>query len=184
MTDHVGHSSKDPNWRTPPELFSALDREFHFTWDCAASEADSLVGHCFYGPGSQYGKDVITADPRLTSKVTGQPCVGFLNPPYSRDRKMPIDPFLRWAYRSSKFKHVTIVGIIPAAVQTEWWQAYIWNKAMEVRFIPHRVSFLTADGEESNNAAVNHAVVVWRPVQGYVGFRTAVNYWSYREEYQ
>ena len=50
MNTAVLFSSAKDEWQTPPAIFEALDAEFGFTVDCAASTVNH---HCdrWYGPG-------------------------------------------------------------------------------------------------------------------------------------
>lgn len=68
----AGFSSDRMDWRTPPELFRALDAEFHFTLDAAANEANHLCDRYYTAEDSAFwhswdGEHV------------------FCNPPYGRD---------------------------------------------------------------------------------------------------
>lgn len=92
----------------------------------------------------------------------------------------------------------TIVGLFPFAPQTDWYRRYVYGQgdttrktdpepawlghaALQERRIPHRISFLTPQGEESNNAGVNTAVIVWQPMPRVVGpWIPQTFYWSYR----
>jgi len=93
----------------------------------------------------------------------------------------------------------TIVGVFPFAPQTEWYRHYVmgheivetdagprvdWRGhcAREERRLPHRISFLTPDGQPTGNAGVNSVILVWRPNHGIVGpWQPHSFYWSYRE---
>lgn len=176
------HSSDDPNWRTPPDLFALLHREFAFTLDVAATSDASLCAHAFLGPGSRWGTNGLVTDWREASaKAVGRRAVCWMNPPYSRQRQQPIEPWIEKAREEANLGAV-VVGLVPAAVQTVWWARHVWNKAHEIRLFPHRISFLTPEGAVTGNAGINHALVIWRPMQGFCrGFRSAVNYWTWRE---
>jgi len=180
------HSSSESDWRTPPECFQALDRVFHFTLDAAANQDD----HCcprWLGPGGVQ-EDALGVGVMWTGTV-------FLNPPYSRKRKLPIAPwvracwqFTRGLYEWEKLENLpTIVAILPFAPQTDWYRQYVYghtalgHPAMEEWRLPHRISFLRPDGSPASNAGVNSVIIVWRPNPGFVGpWQPAVRYWSYR----
>ncbi len=60
------------DWRTPPELFAALDAEFHFTLDAAANAANHLCDRYYTAEDSAF--DHSWSGERV-----------FCNPPYGRD---------------------------------------------------------------------------------------------------
>jgi phage N-6-adenine-methyltransferase len=66
----VYHRSKREDWGTPPDFFQALDTEFGFTLDAAASPANALCPRYW-----------TKADNALVQPWTG---IVFLNPPYGR----------------------------------------------------------------------------------------------------
>lgn len=100
-------------------------------------------------------------------------------------------------------KGATIVGIFPFAPQTDWYRHYVYGHveesisdgrgerdgigwsghcAREERRLPHRISFLTPEGEPTGNAGVNSVILVWKPNYGIVGpYQPSQFYWSYRE---
>ena len=189
-TERVQHSSKFPDWRTPPRLFAQLDQEFAFVLDAAADKQNKLCPH-YFGPdhslpalrvglavdwaefiSSCYGGMHPPFPPRLAV---------FVNPPYSREAKMPIGPWVEKCWQESQ-RGVTVVGVIPLSPQTLWWRAWIAFRAREVRMIPHRVTFLRPDGSIEGSAGGNTAIVVWRPNCGiqepWVPFSC---YWDYEQ---
>lgn len=213
MNEHdqgIIHSSEDPNWRTPPEVFAALDRTFSFVIDLAASRATNLCPF-WYGPdhGIESSRDALAAD--WTEAGGDRYC--FLNPPYSRTLaatlKKQRDPSHRsyrieaWAEKcwEESQRGARIVALVPFAPQTEWYRQYVmghkaatnimgerlkeqeWagHAAIEEWRLPHRISYLRADGSKAANAGVNTVVVVWAPNPGFVGpWGPAARYWSYR----
>ena len=68
----AGFSSDRMDWRTPPDLFRALDDEFHFTLDAAANEANHLCDRYYTATDSAFSHS--WAGERV-----------FCNPPYGRD---------------------------------------------------------------------------------------------------
>lgn len=189
------HSSKRSDWRTPPELYAALDKEFRFEVDVAADAVSSLCD-AWYGPGqSDPWKDGLAVDWR---KDLVWP-VAFMNPPYRRgDSKadppvapIPIEPWIEKAWNESQ-KGVTVAGVLPFSPQTEWYRTFVYghsignvwrgHAAMEVRQLPYRVIFIDPDTKEpAANAPGNTCIVIWKPNPGYVGpWQPTVRYWSYR----
>jgi hypothetical protein len=219
--------SKESDYRTPDDCYQALDREFDFGWDLAASSDNTKCGVYFFGPGSTYGENALTAP---WSSI-GSSAPKFLNPPFSKtlvnayntgrikqlvkrpgqlvgtqewvdhpiDREKAksydVESWAEKCWRESQLG-VTIVGIFPFAPQTDWYRQYVYghvlvprdewtwpfHAAREERRLPHRISFLTTEGEKIGNAGVNSVIVVWRPNHGIVGpWQPHQFYWSYRE---
>jgi phage N-6-adenine-methyltransferase len=199
-TEKVQHSSKFPDWRTPSRLFAQLDQEFAFVLDAAADAKNKLCPH-YFGPDHSLPalRDGLAVDwaqyisecyagtyppfpPRLAV---------FCNPPYSREAKMPIGPWIRKCCEEAQ-KGLTVVGVIPYSVQTDWWRRFVEGHAVtvldtfpaarEVRKIPHRVTFLRPDGSIEGNAGGNTAIVVWKPACGLVAPWVPFScYWDYED---
>lgn len=177
---HVMHSSKDSDWGTPPEMFDALDGLFKFGIDVAAN-AENRLCETWCGPDHDdpARKDGLTADWLQAVADDHAYDVAFMNPSWSREQKQPIEPWIEAAYRWSR-RGMTVVGVLPAAVQTRWWQAFA-RKADAIWFIPHRVSFVAPPGRTSSSAGVNTAIVIWRPSPAFIGHsEPAYRYWTYR----
>lgn len=108
-----------------------------------------------------------------------------------------------WAAKAfhESLKGFTTIGVFPYAAQTEWFREHVmghglkeakanktlpqvgWkgHAALDYWRIPHRVSFLTAQGETSNNANVNSCIVIWGPNPGWIGpWVPSGRFWSYR----
>lgn len=192
------HSSEEPNWRTPPECVVALHEEFGFCLDAAANETDHVLPHWF-GPGSNMGaEDALKVSWSAMVKTLDYQGPIFLNPPYSKKAKMPIEPWLRKCWEESQ-QGCTIVALIPFSPQTSWYRQYVYghcipvgapvgaeyswsgHAAREERRIPHRISYNRPDGSPAGNAGVNTAIIVWKPSKGIVGpWMPHQFYWSYR----
>ncbi len=180
-TERVMHSSARSEWRTPPALFVALDKEFHFDVDVAA-DRDNHLCDTWYGPGADaYGRPTDALDVNW-----GRRCY-FMNPPYAKAEKRPIDPWVAQAWQTSYQMGGIVVGVLPFSPQTEWFRTYVmgmtdpFHAAAELRMLPHRVTFNRPDGTPADNAPGNTVIVIWRPNPGYVGpWQPAVRYWSYR----
>ncbi len=188
----VRHSSVDPNWRTPPELFAVLSDEWTFELDAAADETNHLVD-TWYGPGSPYAENALV--------VGWRDGPVFVNPPYSRQRlRETSDPAMdiaNWAAKCwlESRRGVVVVGVFPDSRQTDWYRRYVMGQqtledgtvgwaghaASRIMQVAHRVSFLRANGEPAENAGGNTVVVVWEPAWGKVGpWQPWPVYWSYR----
>lgn len=173
----VVFSSENPNWGTPAELFEPLAREFPVALDAAGSPGWHKTLR-FLGPGSDLATDALKADWR---DFTNRHEAIFLNPPFSRALKMPIEPWLKACAEFGADR--TIVAIVPARVDTTWWNAHIAHSAAEIRFIPHRVKFVPPPGHQKKgfSAGFPTSVVIWRPQPGIVGKPgPRVVSWTYR----
>ena len=152
MTDwSVIHSSEDSTWRTPPDLFAALDREFEFEVDAAAYACSALCSDYF-------GPDHFDPDKRDAFAATWPKCAIWLNPPYGREVGRWMDMAWRWSQLGS-----TVVLLVMACTDTAWWHDYA-AKADEIRLIRGRIRFLRGDsGKPAAAAPKGSARVVFRP---------------------
>jgi len=147
-------------WRTPREFFDALNDEFHFVLDAAATDANALAPH------------YLTAD---VNALTMSWCYGgavWLNPPYSKARQ-----FFAKAAQEAR-DGATVVCLPPARTDTQWWHAHVYDAAthayrpgVSVRFVKGRLKFLGPDGHpivDKNGHPVGapfpSVVVIFRPV--------------------
>ena len=154
----VLHSSKRHDWRTPPELFKRLDREFGFLMDAAASKDNAL---CEYHMSVK--DDALTAhwaDHMQPTLKKRRPMVAsvFCNPPYGRG----VGKWVQKAYEESKESLLTVVVLVFACTDTKWWRDWAW-KADEIRFISGRLKFLNHEGKEEAAAPKGSAILVFRP---------------------
>jgi hypothetical protein len=190
-------------------MFDALDREFRFVIDVCANRSNAKCARYFGPDAAKAWRDglivpwrdeaigvcvragLIAAAGRNLKHVdrsarVAPPGAVFMNPPYSREKKMPIEPWIEKAAHEA-MTGLVVVGIVPASVQTEWWYQFVRNgpaRAHEIRFLPHRVSFNAPKGYRgsASNAGGNTAVVIWRPANGLVGtWQPAERYWTFRE---
>jgi len=110
-TSKTGYSDK---WATPPEILEPLTKEFQFNCDpCPITWKEG--------------------DPDALKIEWGTKT--FCNPPYSR-----VAEFVKKASEESK-KGKTVVLLINAATDTQWFHTYIYGKA-EVRFFRGRIKFI------------------------------------------
>jgi site-specific DNA-methyltransferase (adenine-specific) len=120
--DFVHFSSATDDWATPQRFFDCLNREFKFTLDPCASEANAKCERFF--TKEQNG---------LSKSWRGERV--FCNPPYGR----VIGRWARKAYRS-RDKAEVIVMLLPARTDTKWFHDFIYGKA-EIRFLRGRLRF-------------------------------------------
>jgi phage N-6-adenine-methyltransferase len=166
-------SSKNGNWRTPPELFRAIEALAPgrpFTVD-AAADARSALCQEFIGPGSPHGEDALHPD-----MMWGHPGSRiWLNPPYGR----MLAPFVQKAIDEIvECPGMEVWLLVPARTDTRWWND-LMPYASDVWFIQGRVRFLLEDGAEGGTAPFPTAVVA---ISCGTGFRRGPNVrfgWSY-----
>lgn len=194
----IVHGSDFPDWMTPAPLYGALDMEVRgwgilepsepgIATDLAAS-AESTLAPLYLGAGSNLGENALVVD----WSALAQPC--FLNPPYSRELKMPIEPWIEKLRDSARVRGVYF-SLIPFRPDTRWWR--LTDEAAEIREIPHRVKFelppdafarmnekRLAIGKDAltatSGAGFPSAVVVWRSAPGALGVVPPRRYtWDY-----
>jgi site-specific DNA-methyltransferase (adenine-specific) len=139
----VWNRSQSHDWRTPPALFEALDRQYHFTVDAAADADNALCSHYW-----------TEADNALVQCWAGERV--FCNPPYGR--VMP--QFVEKAFHEWQRNYVTSVLLIPARVDTRIWQEVVLPSA-SITFLKGRLRFRNAQGQEGDPAPFPSAVVVF-----------------------
>lgn len=104
------------NWKTPPEFYDKLNKEFKFDFDpCPYSEGEPL----FDGLSVEWGQ------------------CNFVNPPYSRKLK---DAFVKKAIEESR-KGKTCVLLIPVSTSTILFHDFILPEDPEIRFVRGRLAF-------------------------------------------
>lgn len=149
-------SKQSDNWSTPQEFFDALDQEFTFQLDAAATKANAKCD-LFFGPdaGEPYS-DALAYD----WNIGYPPWAVYLNPPYSM-----IGAFIGKAAIEA-LKGCTVVCLVPSRTDTKWWHVWVWNEkthrprpGVEVRFVKGRLKF----GDGKNSAPFPSAVIVFRP---------------------
>ena len=130
-------TSNSDEWATPRWLFDRLNERFQFTMDAAAAEGNNLCDiYCdAFGDGL---------------KISWEGERVWCNPPYSQ--------ISQWAekFTRASSEAVLIVALIPARVDTAWWQDHI-AKADLVHFIRGRLRF----GDSRNSAPFPSALAFW-----------------------
>lgn len=97
---------------TPQDFFDALNAEFHFDIDIAASSQNHKC-ELYFGDGG-------IAPDALEQDWGGMTC--FLNPPYSI-----AGAFVQKA-REEAEKGATVVMLLPVRSDTKWWHRFVWDK--------------------------------------------------------
>jgi len=130
----VHYMSKTYEWATPIDLFTELDKEFHFTLDPCATEENAKCTKYYTikenGLIQDWSNEMV-----------------FLNPPYGRNIGL-------WVKKLSENKGV---ALLPARTDTRWFHTYIYNKA-EIRFIKGRIKF----GNSKNSAPFPSMIVIFK----------------------
>ena len=133
-------SSASEEWATPQDFFDKLDALFHFTLDpCATSENAKCPKY--------YTKE----EDGLAQSWEGE--VVFCNPPYGK----AIKEWVRKCYEESRKPDTTVVALLPARTDTNYFHEYIYRKAGEIHFVKGRLKF----GGCKNSAPFPSMVVVF-----------------------
>ena len=117
--------SKGQSWETPDSLFRILDSEFHFERDLCADEKNTKC-HKYY----------TERDNALMQDWKG---VCWLNPPYGAVG-FKLKDWVKKSWLESQKHNSTIVMLIPARTNTNWWHEYCMTSS-EIRFIKGRPKF-------------------------------------------
>lgn len=137
--DAVLYSSRSEEWGTPQAFFDALNAEFGFTLDAAASKENAKCKRYYTKEDNGLW---LRWEPRT-----------WLNPPYGKS----IGEWMEKAAREGGFG--TIVCLVPARTDTEWFHRSVWGKAAELRFVRGRLRFEGGD----NSATFPSVVIIYRP---------------------
>lgn len=140
-------SSASVEWGTPQYIFDALDGEFHFTLDAAASPNNAKCAKWY---GEQLDGTFIDG---LEQDWRGE--VAWINSPYSRQDNLP---WARKIYEEAK-RGTHITALVAARVDTIWFNKY-YAYANEIRFVQGRIKFVQ-DGK-LNSAPFPSAIVIFR----------------------
>jgi len=131
-------TSQRQDWSTPQDDFAALDAEFRFTLDVAASPDNAKCPRFFTkdqdGLAQDWGREVC-----------------WMNPPYNQ--------VARWMSKAleSSQAGALVVCFVYARTGTAWWHTYATRG--EIRFLRGRRKFSGAQF----NAPADSAVVIFRP---------------------
>lgn len=149
MNTAVMFGKATDEWATPHDLFRALDLEFHFGLDAAATAENTTC--------SRWLSDALDVD--WAGIAWGHPI--WLNPPYSRCRE-----FIAKAAQEAR-RGATVVCLVPSRTDTRWWHEHVWDAennrcrpGVEIRFIKGRLKF----GNSENSAPFPSVVIIFRPL--------------------
>ena len=120
----VRQSTRD-DWRTPPTIFKAIDRRFHFTGDACASAINTHASEYI-----DHKQDALKSCwARLGPSV-------WMNPPYSMAGEM-----VRRARQMSRKHHSQVVCLVPGTVDVRWFHEEA-SDAAELWFYRGRINFI------------------------------------------
>lgn len=148
-------------WRTPPELFSALHREFDFKVDVAATPDNTLCKNFYTAENS-----ALTA-----SWVEEYGAVSFwMNCPWAQKRE-----FLAKANEQARLGATVVCLVRAGAPETRWWREACkgeilyagksgmhWVPKHEIRFLFPRVKY-TLPGRKQSSPDFPSALIIMRP---------------------
>lgn len=152
MSDYTGSKTPPEHrdyWRTPPEIFAALNAEFCFQIDAAASAENTLCRRFI-----TEAQDTLVTN---WAEMISVPGYVWLNPPYS-----DISPFVLKAATESE-RQVGTVMLVPADTSVGWFIQAI-ETASEVRFITGgRLAFINANGKPVSGNPKGSMLIIWHP---------------------
>ena len=134
-------SSDRIDWETPVELFDYWNRIFSFTIDV-----------CAYPHNAKLPRYWTEKEDALAQDWSGERC--WCNPPYGR----VIGQWVQKAAESAE-QGALVVMLLPARVDSRWWQTWVQPKANYIWFHPGRVRFVGAE----NDAGFPSAIAVYLP---------------------
>jgi len=156
MNSALMFSKASDEWSTPKDFFDALDAEFDFDWDAAATKDNAKCSR-YFGPDHEcaFYRDALT--------VKRWPLYTYwLNPPYSKCRA-----FIAKAAEQASLGAI-VVCLVPSRTDTRWWHEHVWDRekhrprpGVEVRFVKGRLTF----GGAPAGAPFPSVVIVFRPVK-------------------
>ncbi|BCZ39813.1 phage N-6-adenine-methyltransferase [Serratia ureilytica] len=134
-------------WQTPLWLFDALDIEFGFWLDVAASAENALCAHY-----------LSEANDALTHNWSSYGAI-WCNPPYSK-----ILPWVEKASEQCRQQQQAVVMLVPEDMSVGWFSAALAT-VDEVRVITDgRVNFVNpATGLEQKGNSKGSMLLIWRP---------------------
>lgn len=128
------------NWETPSSVFDPLNAEFKFTLDVCATEENAKCNRYY------------TEDDNALSQSWDGVC--WMNPPFGTQ-----SAWVKKAYDESQRNGTTVVCLLPARTNTNWWHSYCMKG--EIRFIKGRPKFKGAE----HGLPQPLAIVVFKPAQ-------------------
>lgn len=131
-------------WRTPRELFAALDAHFHFVCDLASSDANALCARHYTAQD-----DALAIDWPLDGWL-------FLNPPFSH-----LPAFLAKTHEQAACGCRVVVLVPGHRHEQRWWHQHVLGVASAVACPDVRVEYVAPPGVESSSPAFPSLVLVY-----------------------
>ena len=157
MSDIISSDLSDDlknSWGTDQRVFDALDKEFNFDLDAAASKANAKCNNYLTIDDDAISQNwaAILSDFRLKNKNV------WINPPYGRGM---IKKFMQKAIEQ-KVKGVTSVLLVPATLDAQWLPI---NEISEIRIITGgRLTFIHPElGKSVAGNTKGSMIVIFRP---------------------
>lgn len=139
MKKHQRTEGMNDEWLTPPEILTALGR---FDLDPCAPTAR---------PWPTARRHVALPRNGLAHKWRGRV---WLNPPFNR--------YARPKWMAKMARHGNGIMLVPAATETEAFDAYVWRQAAAVCFVKKRPHFYFVDGRRARaNCGCSIALVAY-----------------------
>lgn len=145
-------SKASDEWSTPIALYNALDAEFRFDVDAAATRENCLTP-VYFGLDHPFQCDALNMEWFPYGRTF------WLNPPYSKCRD-----FIGKAAQQTG-KGCTVVCLVPARTDTRWWHEHVWDRqkeqprpGVEIRFVKGRLKF----GGATVGAPFPSVVIIFR----------------------
>jgi len=132
-------------WGTPPAIYLALDQEFDFTLDAAASALNAK--HIRHLTKAEDALRVPWIDERV-----------FCNPPYGKALKAWTEKALHECRENGSL----VVMLIPSRTDTIWFHQNVLPWA-EIRFIKGRLGYTKDGSNTAHRAPFASMVVIYRP---------------------
>lgn len=136
-------------WRTPRELFDALNRHYRFEVDAAAN-ADNHLCPEWYGPGSPFAEDGLCAQ-------WNKPV--FCNPGFSMLHKWV--PYAALMVKTLSRCPLACVVVHHAPSSLKWWES-VTGFADDVLQLTPRVNFIPAPGVPKSSNPRETDLIVFR----------------------
>ena len=173
-TQAVMFSRASDEWETPQDLYDALDQEFEFDIDAAATARNAKCQDYY-----TLADDALTQDWRTSEHILhdeyadenderrfGSTSV-WMNPPYSHCAE-----FVEKAH--SQMAHgVTTVALLPSRTDTRWWHDHVWLNDTQSDTAPHGI--LTIGKGSVTPLHLPHRGVEVRFIKGRLRFSKAKN---------
>jgi len=162
MNNAVLFSSATDEWATPQAFFDAMDLEFGFAFDLAATSENTKCSGWFGPNGLE--EDGLTGDPARALKAVGDGTGRrwfWCNPPYSRGAQ---GKFIARVAELRRMGYSTVM-LLPARTDTKAFHTHIYDASkwqardgIEIRLLPGRLKF----GGAANSAPFPSMLVIFR----------------------